>query len=163
MNENYSDTRLSTDEKDLEHTLSKLSRLETNDLLSWVDNIVPGWKITQTKQYADEYSVLEQNWINLCQKWNTKPKHIIIVKFIPNQHEISTYKIIWGLINYLTRDGNVIRNISELTVCTMCNSAILSKTVVDRINRARDTVKNPPATPVPPKWNSLCKSCQGQA
>lgn len=163
MSDKYLDTNLSTDEKDLEHIISKLVHLETNDLISWIDAIIPKWKITQTKRYASEYDVLEQNWINLCQKWNAKPHFIIIVDFIPPQNDANNYKIIWTLCNYLTKEGNVIRNQSELTTCLNCNSAILTKTVIERINKARSSVKDPPPSKIPTIWNHLCNACNSIA
>lgn len=157
--EKYLDTELSTDEKDLELTILKLENLETADMISWIDNIIPRWKISLCKRYADEYSVLEQNWISLCQRWNTKPKYIIIVAFIPPQQDMEKYRILWTLCNRLTKEGNVVRMDCEVVMCRVCESAILSAVVVDRINRARDSLQNPPPTPVPASWSPFCKTC----
>lgn len=161
--ENFLDSALSTDEKDLIHTISKINNLETDDLLSWIDSIIPNWLITHTKDYAKEYYNLERNWYQLCQQWNVKPKHIIIVRFIPQNHELSNYSILWTLCNRLTKDGNIIRTPLDLSLCERCTKAILSKNVIERIQKVRKSIPNPSPTDIPSIWSPLCKECEYSA
>jgi len=157
----YLDMRLSTDEKDLEITLDKIRRLDTRDILIWVDAIVPGWILHQTKSYTREYAMLEQNWIHLCNQWKTKPKYILIVEYIPDQRLMHRFQILSALCNHLTRDGNVIRKESELTTCVDCDRAMLTERVVEQIHRARQQHRNEVTgpTPVPEVWNERCADC----
>jgi len=158
----YLDSKLSTDEKDLERTLEKIRNLETWDILNWIDSIVPGWVLHRTKQYTRDYTMLEQNWIQLCDQWKTTPKYILIVEFLPDQRFMHRFQILWALCNHLTRDGNVVRKSSELTGCLKCGRAMLTERVVQQIHQVR--TQNPnnagPAV-VPEVWNERCSECRG--
>jgi len=154
----FLDSELAKDEKEIERTLEKISNIglsEDPDVLSWVDAIIPNWKITFTESYAQEYKLLENSWHTYCSQRKIDPSYIVIVNFIPDPNQIYKYQILWALYNELNRDGNIVRKNSEITVCEKCHNAILTKTVIDRVRGISQNAK----MYVPEQWSPKCLKC----
>lgn len=157
----FLDSELAKDEKEIERTLEKISNIglsEDPDILSWVDAIIPNWKITFTESYAQEYKLLENSWHTYCSQRKIEPNYIVIVNFIPDPNQIYKYQILWALYNELNRDGNIVRKNSEITVCEKCHNAILTKTVVDRVRGINEISQNAKMY-IPEQWSPKCLKC----
>jgi hypothetical protein len=154
----YLDTELEKTEKEIKHTIEKISNLGFSDdpeILNWVDAIIPNWKIAFTESYAPEYEILEKGWHNFCAQKGITPNYIIIVNFIPDHTQLYKHQILWALFNELSRDGNIVRKHSEITVCEDCQRAILTKSMVDRIRSHSEKV----TMYIPKEWSPKCVDC----
>lgn len=160
----FLDSHLASDEKEIRRILEKISNIYMSDdpeILNWVDTILPKWKVTQTRNYATEYRLLEKGWHQFCDQRKIEPNHIVIVNFIPENKEIYKYQILWSVYSELNKDGNIVRKHSELTVCQECEDAILTKSVVERIQNIRKNQNTPTHENmiVPDEWNPKCMQC----
>lgn len=166
MYENFLDTSLASDKQEVEKIHEKLTMLDNNgyEILSYAYILLPKWIVHRSEHYTLEYSQLERNWVNLCTRWNTTPKYILAVDFIPPQNEINQYSIIHTFCNLLTRNGYVIRHQSHLSCCQKCNRMMLSQQVWQHMKaqmdhyRSKNPDSNIPST-VPDHWSSICQEC----
>jgi hypothetical protein len=158
--ENFLDTVLGRDEKEIEQIVDKISFLDGYALLSYADTILPNWILHKSKHYIPEYSNLEQNWYQLCQRWNTEPKHILMVQCIPPQSEIYQYTILHTFCNLMTKSGFVIRTQSQVIPCRKCQRMMLSEPVWRYLKMQHDRHPNAQVQqPIPKSWNEICHAC----
>jgi hypothetical protein len=93
------------------------------------------WIVKKMESYSCQYEHLQKNWKQLCHQWNTEPKEILIVEFLPSLEEMNdgfkNYKIVEHIINILSLNGYIVRSKQELDICKKCHKAILSKNAYD--------------------------------
>lgn len=145
LSEKYLDANLT---KDLNKELTKIDNLSDYDLLR---NLPSFWLLKSCKHYTNDYIFLEKNWHNLCNQWNTTPKEILIVEFLPREQGVEDYKILESLCNKLTKYGYVIRNQTELVPCEVCKNAQITEYVYKHLTHLHTTHK---------EWNPICTMCK---
>jgi len=148
----YTDRDLVSDQE-LEQTLDKILHFDNEfQLNEYVYVLLPQWILHRSEHYATEYPKLEENWYRLCASWNTTPREILIVQYLPDPSQFSQYQVLMAVCNQLTRYGYVVRNKSELFPCRQCNRALLTQKVYDFL-----VTRNPQS--VPKRWSAVCQSC----
>lgn len=143
----YLDSKLATN---LSEELSKIDNIPEHKLLRKVMLFIPAWVVKICKHYTNDFVFLEKNWQNLCNQWNTTPKEIIIVDFLPREQGFEDYKILEKFCNRLTKYGFVIRSHTELVPCEICKNAQITEQVYRHLTHLHSTHK---------EWNPICTMC----
>ena len=151
----WTDQSLEPNAEILKNAISKINYYDGNDILEYANILLPNWIVNIIEKYAEEYSVLEQNWKNLCAQWKTTPKRIIIVDFLPEKGDFKGYHLLEAFCNHLTVKGYVIRNKTEIVGCKTCNCAILSQRVFNYLLENKSTL-------ISGTWNENCLKCQNK-
>lgn len=151
----WTDQLLEPDTKNLEKTIEKINHYEGHEIIDYANHILPNWIVSVSEKYAEEYSILEQNWKNLCAQWKTTPKRIIIVDFLPEKGDFRGYHLLEAFCNHLTVNGYVIRNKTELVACKTCGCALLTQRVYSYLLQNKSTL-------IPSEWNENCLKCQNK-
>lgn len=158
----FSDQEIEPNPEKRETILSSIQ--QTSDLYSFIKQLLPNWIIHTCDGYTSEYSILETNWKNLCNEWNTTPQKILIVSYLPSQEEFkklqspvvdpleTSFQILGACCNRLTAKGFVIRAETELVSCKRCKQAMLSKRVYEYLQQNKSPILSG-------KWNECCRSC----
>lgn len=144
----------SSNERD--NAIEKIVHMDDHQVLDYVDHLYPDWIVQRLDHYASEYAMLENNWVQLCQRWGTIPQKILIVRFLPDQSNIQSYEILMAFSNRLTKLGYVIRKEDDLIACINCRRALLSKMAYDFLDSRRSQF-------LPKKWAPQCINCQNEA
>ena len=139
-----------------DHAIEKINQMDDRQVLEYVYHLYPDWIVRRLQHYALEYAVLENNWVQLCQRWNTTPQEILVVTFLPDQSNILSYQILMTFSNRLTKLGFVVRKESDLTACSVCKHALLSKEAFDFLKQRKSQF-------LPEKWTQVCQACQSIA
>lgn len=134
----------------------------SQNILEEVQRVLPNWIVYSCDGYTSEYSILENNWKNLCNEWKTTPKKILIVSFIPSREVFEklqsiedtsiSYLILATSCNRLAANGFVVRTTSELVPCVKCNRAMLSKRVFEYLFENKSPL-------IVESWKDTCKDC----
>ena len=146
----YMDSTLT---QDIDKKVSTIENIKDSDLLYKVMEFIPFWIVHSCKHYTDDFLFLEKNWINLCQQWNTTPKNILIVEYLPREEGFTNYKILEIICNRLTKYGYVIRNQTELVPCELCKNAQITEQVYSHLKHLHVSGK---------KWNTICNLCKNR-
>ena len=151
----FSDVELCSTPEEVGRTLEKIQYLDDeNRLFEYIeDALFPRWILVRLKDYAPEYKVLQDNWFRLCAQWQTSPRQILLVDFLPEQMNFAEHKILGLVCNLLTKYGYVIRNKTELFPCQTCEKALLTQKVHDYLVQHKSNI-------VPPEWAPQCVSCR---
>ena len=110
-----------------------------------IDQYLRGWLLYSINGYSEDYPHFSANWKVICDKVNTTPKKIIIVREL---HFTPEYSILNNLCDFLTTLGFCVRREGEFIKCTECGDAIPSHTVW--------TVLKGKGIKVPKKWQTYC-------
>lgn len=146
------------EEKYLDSNIKKL--LEENEskenihIFKVIEKIIPNWIIKKTNFYVKQYKTLENNWFKICSQWKTKPKEILIVEYLPDLDNFENYTILRHIIESLTINGYVIRNIRDITTCDKCNGAMLNEVSFNFLKEQETSIISNDS-----KWNSICDTC----
>lgn len=125
---------------------------DADSLLELVHRVLPGWILHRCLRYAAEYRVLLENWHRLCAQWQTPPREILIVKFLP-QDDWVPFSVLQNVCNALTKCGYVVRNATELVACEQCGDALLSHAVLAHVQtRYPDRFAH--------EWTPRCLACR---
>jgi hypothetical protein len=152
-----------------ETLLQKLAQCDsTENIYDYVHSVLPKWILHTCRQYVSEYALLQKNWEQLCNQWNTTPKRILIVSFLPSREEFeklsqsnldsssgSTFHILATCCNKLTANGFVVRAYTELTACKRCEQAMLSERVYTYLREHKSPLAQEN------EWSDTCRSCTG--
>jgi hypothetical protein len=162
----WTDQRIEPESEKRETLLQKLAQCESSEnIYDYTQAILPNWILHTCRQYVNEYELLQKNWEQLCNQWNTTPKRILIVSFLPSREEfeklspsnsstnIDTFQIIATCCNKLTAHGFVVRAYTELTACKRCEQAMLSERVYTYLREHKS-----PLAQVS-EWSNICRSC----
>lgn len=114
-----------------------------------INQILPGWLVMSTNEYSHDYDYLDRNWKALCNRMNTVPQKIILVRDYDLESE-NTMKI--NISEFLTKNGYCIRRVGELQFCQVCRKALLSYELW-RIVKEK-------GMNVPPTWSPNCIGCE---
>jgi hypothetical protein len=166
MTDIFLDTNLSKDINELEQIIDKISFLNEYDILSYAYTLLPGWILHKTSSYTSEYSHLQHNWNELCRRWNTTPKYILAVSFMPMNNNFKGYTILQTFCNLLTKGGYVIRSHLHVAACQKCERMMISRDVWTHFKKQFDEhrAKNPDSVlhkNIPMEWNPVCGECMG--
>ena len=141
----YHDEKISPN---VDKELDKINKLHPSEIIYYIPTIIPTWLVYSCKHYTNDYLFLEQNWQKLCSLWQTTPKEILIVDFLPKQ-SFENMRIIELICNKLTKFGYVIRSKTELTTCNTCKNAQVTENVSKFLTHLNI-----------PKWSENCSLCK---
>lgn len=137
----------------LNNIISQNESKENVNIFDVIEKIIPEWIIKRTYFYVEKYSTLQTNWKNLCSQWKTTPKEIILVEYLPDIDKFEHYTTLRHIIDTLTFNGYVVRNIADITTCKRCNGAMLSEI-------AYNFMKEKSSLPMWNKeWSDTCDGC----
>ena len=100
-------------------------------------------------RFSKDYPHMENNWNSLITKHNMRKSQIIIVNYLIDDNY---HRLINIFAELFTRSGFVIRTKDELFPCELCNSAIPSLVVY---NKMKEQNLN-----IPENWSKKCSTCQ---
>ena len=123
------------------------------------------WIIKLFDDYSDDYKFMKKNWTFLCDKLNTKPNKIVMVRYLPVAIQNDNDKRLTVICDNMIKDGHTIRREGELVECKVCGKAIPSKHIYDLLkknvdDRNRNRKENEQLIWIPNKWSNYCKKCK---
>jgi len=145
--EKYSDPSA----KEVQEYLKEFSTLKTKgQVLKFIHEVFPGWIMEILDGYSSDYPHLQKNWETICEKIgnNITPQKIILVSDIPLDEK---HTLLHTISESITRNGFVVRRVTEFIRCQNCRRAIPAYSVWKMMKE-----KN---LPTPEKWSVYCTSC----
>jgi hypothetical protein len=121
---------------------------DRENFLEIIEKYYPTWIQHRLDNYSLDYPHLQKNWEILLEKAN-KPKRKILLVDEMNVDEDHT--TILTLCEILAREGFIVRRTEEFFPCSICNSALPTKTLYKGFKKNGITV--------PKKWMDKCKNC----
>lgn len=140
-----------TDTKDLHKIMDEIRASPTlGSVKDIVDREYPDFiKGLVLTGFSDDYPVLRQNWLQLCDLMKTTPKQIMIVDtWEPDDDHV----LIRYVTECFTKAGFLVRCTSEIVPCIACKKALPS-------NEYYDAMKKAGVTTLPQTWSNRCLNC----
>lgn len=125
----------------------KLLNLNDEDVINYVNEILPDWIEDILDSYSTDYDYLNRNWRCICQAGNVSTKKIILVKNINFDNDL-----ISNVGEILTRKGYCVRRTSEFIVCDVCKKALPDYDMWKFLKEKK--------APIPKIWNNKCENCK---
>ena len=134
--------------------LEKLEKLQTREeIQKFIQTYLPDWLVASTDAYSRDYNHLQINWETICLMNNVKPQKIVLVQKVVMYPIInSQYSLLKAVCELMTRRGYVVRQVGELTGCKVCQKAIPSRSIWERIKQR--------GIKVPEIWSTKCSGCK---
>jgi hypothetical protein len=162
----FSDTAICEKLKqDNEEIINKLHNApDCYFIFNWINSHLPDWIQQRLDDYAAEYNFLALNWAYLCVQWKTEPQQILVVNFLPSvcmdpdYKEYSDFRILQVVIDYLSKNGFVIRKNTDIIPCKLCKKALLSESVYNHLK----STNNVYSKKLPKNWSEHCLQCEEQ-
>jgi hypothetical protein len=114
------------------------------DVFDLIENKYPDWIIDLVDKYSNDYPHLQNNWQTLVNVSKTKMNKIVIVENFDNEEQLSFAEL-------LTQSGFIVRTKAELIPCSVCKSAIPSKTIYDKMKQHNIQINF--------EWSNKCRNC----
>ena len=126
-------------------SINEINQLPTmKDVFDLIKTKYPNWIVDLVDKYSDDYPHLQNNWQTLVNVSKTKIQKIVIVESFDNEEQLSFAEL-------LTRTGFIVRTKAELIPCSVCRSAIPSKTIYDKMKQHNMEFNF--------MWNNKCRNC----
>jgi hypothetical protein len=126
-------------------TFNEISELPTiKDVFDLIQSKYPNWIVDLVDRYSEDYPHLQNNWKKLAEISKVKMNKIVIVENFENEEQLSFAEL-------LSQSGFVIRTKAEFIPCTLCRSAIPTKTIY---NKMKENIKQ-----IDFEWNNKCRNC----
>ena len=126
-------------------TFNEINQLPTmKDVFDLIKTKYPNWIVDLVNKYSDDYPHLQNNWQTLVNYSKTKIQKIVIVESFDNEEQLSFAEL-------LTRTGFIVRTKAELIPCSVCRSAIPSKTIYDKMKQHNMEFHF--------IWSNKCRNC----
>jgi hypothetical protein len=99
---------------------------DVEDILSFIDNKIPGWIVYKCPQYSVELHRFNLEWAETCLHLKVRPKQVVLVKdcFLATQK--STHKLIKKIIQSLLESGYSVMDVYNFNSCQECGNVIVS-------------------------------------
>ena len=133
------------------------------EIVKIINEIIPDWCFKLLDDYSVDYPHLKDNWNHCCERIETTPNKIVIVRDIPTERDTLNFRHIHTMCDYLTKLGCVVRRMDEIIECSVCNRALPTRVLYDAIcNLDTDNVQRliQIKSVLPDKWSDKCKDCQ---
>jgi hypothetical protein len=126
-------------------SFNEINQLATmKDVFDLIERKYPNWIVDLVDKYSDDYPHLQNNWQTLVNYSKTKMQKIIIVENFDNEEQLSFAEL-------LTHAGFIVRTKVELIPCSVCNSAIPSETIYNKMKEHNIQFNF--------TWSNKCKNC----
>ena len=129
-----------------DNTFTEISQLSNmQEVFDLINTKYPKWIVYIMDKYSIDYQHLQSNWKIMTDSSKTNMKKIIIVSNFENDEQFAYAEL-------LTHTGFVVRTVSDLIPCKVCNSAIASENTYNKMKEYNQIV-------LPNVWNTKCTSC----
>ena len=126
-------------------TFNEVNELPTiKDVFDLIQSKYPNWIVDLVDRYSEDYPHLQNNWKKLAEISKMKMNKIVIVENFENEDQLSFAEL-------LSQSGFVVRTKTEFIPCTVCHSAIPTKTIY---NKMKENIKQ-----IDFEWNNKCRNC----
>ena len=138
------------DPENIQEIIKDIFQLKTvKEIIDLLKTIYPDFVIAFLNNYSKDYPHFENNWKGMCLTLNVKPAQIIIVD---DYEDNSNYLLLKTFAELLTQSGFIIRKYTEFNPCSVCNLAIPSPIIYNKLKESK--IK------VPEVWDTKCSSCK---
>lgn len=146
MEDNYKDP------KNKDDVIIRLKNCPTlKEITELVKEVFPSWIIYFLNNYSTDYEHIEINWENLMKKNNMKKGQILIVNYFSDDSDHELLKMFTEIYTIM---GFIVRTKDELSKCTVCECALPTEKIFNRIKEESKDIKLRID-----KWSPKCSRC----
>ena len=137
------------DPENMEAVVKDLMTLQTiKEIYDLLLKIYPDFVINVLSKYSTDYPHFDINWRGICETLKVPKAQIILVDDHP---EDDKHFLVKTFSEILTQAGFIIRRYTEFVPCTVCNSALPTEPIYNKLKENK--IK------VPEKWDTKCSTC----
>lgn len=123
------------------------------EVKSFINVVMSDWIVSYHNTYSMDYPYLINNFIQVCKRYKTEPKGIVLVRYIPGENDlISEYRVLTRFLDVMAANGFCVRRQSEFFPCKKCDCLIPVRPLYSKL-------KFTSPESVPSVWIDTCKKC----
>lgn len=143
------------DNADITKISESLKECKTiEEIKEYINDTMPGWITSYHSTYSMDYPFLISNFTQICQKYKTTPKGLVLVKYIPGEGDlVCNYRTLTKFLDVMAANGFCVRRDCEFFPCKKCDSLIPKRALYSKL-------KFVSPNGVPSTWRNTCEKCK---